>query len=153
AAYQLFVGKLHWEVDEYVAIGGGWGLVVAGGCAALTGYLTDKVGRRRVAAIASCMLGLGWIGFAQLEPYWAAHRLVKAFGIYAESCQAIWVTALIALCMDLTWPRIAGAQFSAYMALSNFSTTLGYQFSARATSWLGYQGVYVLGGIIQVAVV
>lgn len=148
----LFVGELGWEIDEYTAIGGGWGLVVGGGCAAVTGYLTDKIGRRRVAAFAAIALAAGWFTFALLQAYWTEPWLVYALGFYAEACQAIWSVALIALCMDLSWPRIAGSQFTAYMALNNFSTTLGYTFSATAMKWLSFSGVYLLAAAIQVGV-
>ncbi|HEU4613444.1 MAG TPA: MFS transporter [Kofleriaceae bacterium] len=150
--YQLFIGKLGWGVDDYTAIGGGWGLGVGCACAAGTGFLTDRFGRRRVAAIASCALALGWIAFSQLESYWAKTWFVYAVGFYSEACQAIWSVALIALCMDVSWPRVAGSQFTAYMALSNFSTTLGYQSSGRINTWLSFQHVYILAGVIQIAV-
>ncbi len=150
-AYQLFVGELGWSVEEYTAMGGGWGLLVGGGFAAITGFLTDKVGRRRVAAIAAIALAAAWAVFGQLESLWTEPWLVYALGFYAEACQAVWSVALIVLCMDLSWPRIAASQFAAYMALTNFSTTLGYQFSATAMSWLTFSGVYVLGAAIQLA--
>src|SRR5690606_20061359 len=51
--YKLFIDRLGWGVDEYTAISGGWGLAVGCACAAATGFLTDRFGRRRVAAIAS----------------------------------------------------------------------------------------------------
>jgi MFS transporter, PAT family, beta-lactamase induction signal transducer AmpG len=151
-AYQLFIGELHWEVDEYTAITGGWGLLVGGGCAAITGYLADKVGRRRIAAIASCALAAGWLFFALMKSSWDEPLLVYAMGFYETATQAILSVSLMTLCMDLSWPRIAGSQFAAYMALFNFSTTLGYQFSARAMSWLEFNGVYILAAVIQVFV-
>lgn len=150
--YRLFVGTLGWEVDEYTAIGGGWGLVVGGVCAALTGYATDRFGRRRVAAVASCALAVGWLVFAAMKGFWTEPWVVYALGFYAEACQAIWSVALIALCMDVSWPRIAGSQFTAYMALNNFSTTLGYQFSERANRWFEFHGVYIFAACVQLAV-
>jgi len=54
--------------------------------------------------------------------------------------------------MDLAWPRIAGSQFSAYMALLNFSTTLGFLFAGRANEWWTFRGVYLVGGAIQLAI-
>ena len=108
-AYQLFVGELGWSVEEYTAMGGGWGLLVGGGFAAITGFLTDKVGRRRVAAIAAIALAAAWAVFGQLESLWTEPWLVYALGFYAEACQAVWSVALIVLCMDLSWPRIAAS--------------------------------------------
>jgi len=150
--YELFIGRLGWTNEDFSAIGGGWGLVVGGGCAAITGFLTDKVGRRRVAAIAALGLAAGWIAAAALRDHWTEHWFVWVMGLYAEACLAIWSTSLIALSMDLAWPRIGGSQFSAYMALLNFGTTLGYQFSDRAMRWLSFRDVYLLAAGIQLVV-
>jgi MFS transporter, PAT family, beta-lactamase induction signal transducer AmpG len=151
-ATELFVTKLHWEVDEYAAIGGFWALIVGGICAAITGYLTDKVGRKRVAAFASCGLALGWIASALLRSYWTEHWFVYCVGLYAEACLAIWSVALFAIAMDLSWPRVAGSQFTAYMALLNVGTTQGSLFSTKALAHFEYHGVYMLAAGIQLVV-
>ncbi len=151
-ATQLFVGELKWNPASYTAIGGGWGLVVAAGCAAITGFLTDKLGRRRVAAVASCALGAAYLASGLLTSYWTEHWFVWLMGLYVEASLSIWSVALIALAMDLAWPRVAGSQFSAYMALLNFGTTLGYQFSTRAMELWEFHGVYLVAGSIQVLV-
>ena len=60
------------------------------------------------------------------------------------------MVALIALSMDLSSPSLGGSQFAGYMALSNFSTTLGYQFANTANEWWTYQGIYLLAAAWQV---
>ncbi len=149
---QLFVGELGWSYVEYTSITGGWGLAVGCTCAALTGFLTDRFGRRPIAVIASIGLAAGWIGFALAQDHWHDRTLIYALGLYEGACQAILSVALISLCMDLSWPRIAGSQFAAYMALSNFSTTLGYQFAERASSWWDFHGVYLAAAGFQLAI-
>lgn len=150
--YQLFIIKLKWRYDELAVITGGWGLVVGGVCASITGILVDRFGRRRVAAIASCAMALGWIVFSQLEPWWNVRSLVYVAGFYEAACQSILTVSLIAMCMDLTWPRIAGSQFAAFMALSNFSTTLGYQFAARVNKLWEFYGVYIAAAAVQLVI-
>jgi hypothetical protein len=54
--------------------------------------------------------------------------------------------------MDLSWPRVAGSQFTGYMALSNFSTTLGYQFAATFNKWWSFKHVYMAIAAMQLAV-
>ena len=151
-SYPLFITKLHWSYDDLAVLTGGWGLVVGGGCAAITGFLLDRFGRRRVAAVASCALALGWIAFSLLEPYWHLKPLMYALGFYDAAWQAVWSVALISLCMLLSWPKIAGSQFAAFMALSNFSTTFGYQFAASINEIWEYTGVYLIAAAIQLAV-
>lgn len=148
----LFVGELGWSYVAYTSISGGWGFAVGCTAAAITGVLTDRFGRRRVAVVASCALAAGWIAFALLDAQWTDRSFVYALGLYEGACQAVLSVALISLCMDLSWPRIAGSQFAAYMALSNFSTTLGYQFAAKANALWEFAGVYAAAGAFQLAV-
>jgi len=156
--YQLFIGRLHWTYTDLAVLTGGWGLAVGGGIAALTGFVTDKVGSRTVAAIAASAIALGWVTFAQLEPYWTDHTLVYFAGFWEATWQAALSVALIALCMDLSSPKVAGSQFAAYMALSNFSTTLGYQFGAQILNKLGgpatgFPRLYMVMAAVQLAIV
>lgn len=156
--YTLFLRKLGWTFDELAVITGGWGLLVGGVCAGLTGFLVDKLGRRTVAAIASCALAAGWITFSQLEPHWTNHTLVYVAAFWEAAWQAVWLVSLYALCMDLSSPKVAGSQFAAYMALSNFSTTLGFQFGARVLAELGgpdkgFPHLYIVMAVVQLAIV
>jgi PAT family beta-lactamase induction signal transducer AmpG len=150
--YALFVGTLEWKPEDYTTITGGWGLVVGGGAAAITGVLTDRFGRRRVAALASIGLATGWFLFAMLRAEWTNPTLIYALAFFEGACQAVLSVSLIAICMDLSWTRVGGSQFAAYMALSNFSTTLGYQFAARANELWEFHGVYIAAAIAQVAI-
>jgi PAT family beta-lactamase induction signal transducer AmpG len=152
--YTLFIGRLGWTFDQLSVITGGWGLLVGGVCAALTGFLVDWLGRRTVAAIASCALATGWLVFSQLEPHWTNHTLVYFAAFWEAAWQAIWLVSLYSLCMDLSSPKVAGSQFAAYMALSNFSTTIGYQFAARILGKLGgFVHLYIGMAIVQLALV
>jgi MFS transporter, PAT family, beta-lactamase induction signal transducer AmpG len=150
--YPLFIGKLHWTYDDLAVLTGGWGLAVGGACAAVTGFFLDRFGRRAVAAFASCMLALGWLAFSLLSDYWTSKTLVYVSGFYEAAWVGVWSVSLISLCMDLSWPRVAGSQFTAYMALSNFSTTLGYQYSATLNKWWSFEHVYIAIAVVQLAV-
>jgi PAT family beta-lactamase induction signal transducer AmpG len=150
--YSLFVATLQWDPKDYTAITGGWGLLVGGLAAGSTGKLVDWFGRRRVAAVASIALAGGWFAFAVLRDHWDSHTLAYVTGFWEANWTAVFSVALIALCMDLSWPKIGGSQFAAYMALSNFSTTLGYQFAARANELWEFHGVYFAAAALQMAI-
>jgi PAT family beta-lactamase induction signal transducer AmpG len=152
-SYPLFINRLGWTFDELAVITGGWGLVVGGVCAGLTGFLLDRFGRRAIAAIATCALAAGWFTFSQLEPHWTNHTLVYVAAFWEAAWQAIWLVSLYALCMDLSSPKVAGSQFAAYMALSNFSTTLGYQFAARILATFGFVETYIAMAVCQLAMI
>ena len=150
--FPLFIETLHWEPDKLTAITGFWALLVGGVCAASAGYLSDRFGRRRVAVIAAFALAAGWIAFSLLHDSWTNKTLIYVFAFYEAACQGVFVTVLIALAMDLSWPRIAGSQFTTYMALSNYSTTLGYLFAKRAHEWWQFPTIYLVAAAVQLAI-
>jgi MFS transporter, PAT family, beta-lactamase induction signal transducer AmpG len=151
-ATKLFVGELHWSVESYGAISGGWGLLVGGGGAAITGFLADRFGRKRVAALTSCGLAAGWIVAALMRSYWTETWFVWVIALYTEACLSIWSVSLFAIAMDLSWPRIAGSQFTVYMALLNVGTALGAQLSTRLMAHFEFHGVYIFGACLQLAI-
>ena len=146
----LFVGALGWKPEHYTAITGGWGLVVGGTAAMATGFLVDRFGRRQMAAVASLVLAGGWIVFALGRSEWTNLSFVRTLAFVEATATGVMSVSLIALCMDLSWKKIGGSQFAAYMALSNFSTTLGYQFSARAQELWDWHGIYLVAAVCQV---
>lgn len=149
----LFVGTLKWTSLQYTTITGGWGLAVGGTAAGLTGWFVDRFGRRTMAAVASFALAGGWIVFAMFPGMWNDFYFVRVLAFWESAWTAVMAVSLIALCMDLSWTKIGGSQFAAYMALSNFSTTLGYQFAATAMGWWAFEGVYLAAAVFQIAMV
>ena len=150
--FALFITKLKWTYDEYAEITGGWGLLVGCLSAAAAGQLADRFGRRRVAAIAAVGLALNWLVFAAFPGWWGNHVYIYASAMIETMFVATLSVAMITLCMDLSWPRIAATQFTAYMALSNFSTTLGYQFAATANKWWSFREIWLFAALFQIAI-
>jgi MFS transporter, PAT family, beta-lactamase induction signal transducer AmpG len=150
--YRLYVGTLGWTYKEYTALTGGWALAVGGAAAATTGFLVDRLGRKTVAATASILMALGWVVFGLLRDHWDHRELVWASGLYGQAMLGTMSVALIAMCMDLSWDKIGGSQFTAYMALSNFSVVLGQQFAVKANAWWEFHGVHWVAAAIQVMV-
>lgn len=151
--YELFLKKLGWKYHEYSAISGGWGLAIAGTAAAVTGFVVERLGRRRVAAIAGALMALGWVAFALLDDHWDVRALCWAAGLYQQVMLATLTVAMSAMCMDLTWDRVGGTQFTLYMALFNFSTVLGQQFAVKAVAMWSFQTIYLFAACVQVAII
>lgn len=150
--FALFIGELKWTSEQYSEITGGWGLLVGCLCAAAAGQLADKFGRRRVAAIASVGLATNWLVFAALPGWWSNEVYVYASSMIETMCTSTMTVAIITLCMDVSWPRIGGSQFAAYMALANFSTTFGYMFAAKANEWWTFRGIWAIAACAQLAI-
>jgi len=149
----LFVQKLEWELDDYTSMTGGPGLL-AGLLGAVTGgFLADLVGSRRLAALGCVALATLWCVFGMYESAWTDHTFVWALALSVPFCHAIVTVSLFALCMAISWPQIAGIQFTAYMALANFSTTLGFKLAGPAEATFEYWGIYLVAAALQLAVI
>ena len=148
----LYMQRLGWKDTEYAQLAGGPVLLIGLGGAVLGGILADKVGHRRLAAIASVVMALSWGGFALAEPWWPSRTFIYAVMWIEPLCLSLMTVSLFALCMDVSWSRIAATQFTAYMALSNVGTTRGYQLAGRVVDAWGYQGMFVAAAAIQLVI-
>lgn len=148
----LLIQELHWTDTEFAGLVGGPGLLIGLAGSVLGGFLADKVGHKRLAMIASVVLALGWAGFALGEALWGSRTFVYAFTLIEPLGVSVFTVSLFAICMDISSPKIAATQFTAYMALFNFSTTLGYRLAGHAAGWWDYQGIYLVAAGCQLAI-
>jgi PAT family beta-lactamase induction signal transducer AmpG len=127
-----------------------WSTVISALCCVAGGWISDRFGRRRSLAVfivgttlptfylAWAMQHAGWImpvppnqpgraipAHALLVAFWATVLVYNVF-------QGLYYGVRAALFMDITTPRVAATQFTAYMAMQNL--VIGY--SARWQGWL-----------------
>ncbi len=129
----LYTQTLGWSSQKYTSLVGGWGLLAGGLSAAAGGFVADAVGPKRLAIIAAMAMGGGWLIFSLNEGRWTDDSFIYTMSIWETAAQAMLSVSLFAVCMQVSFPAIGASQFAAYMALSNFGTTLGY----RAAGHLG----------------
>jgi PAT family beta-lactamase induction signal transducer AmpG len=152
--YPLYINELEWKAHELAEITGGWALVAGGFFAALGGSLSDSLGRRKLVLLAAIGLSANWAVFALVpRSVWDNHTYIYVTAMIENACTAMFSVGLITMCMDLSWPRIGGSQFTAYMALSNFSTTLGYQFASTAKDWWSFREIWAFAAVWQILVI
>ncbi len=149
----LFVNKLQWPAYEYRLMTGLVGLLAGLGGATAGGLLAEKVGSRRLAALGCVALAALWTIFGLSEPAWTNHTFVWIVAMIEPFCVALVTVSLFALCMSISWPQIAAMQFTSYMALANFSTTLGYKLAGPAETYLEYWGIYLVAAAVQLVVI
>lgn len=148
----LFTQDLGWDAGQYSRVVGGFGLWIGFGGSILGGFLADPIGKRRLAAIASIIMGLAWVVFALAESHWTDRPFVYALFMIEPLCQSILSVSLFALYMGLSSKEVAGSQFAAYMALLNLGSTIGLRMAGWLDDALDYSGVYLAAGAIQIAV-
>lgn len=148
---EFLVNRLH-VTQEQISY---W-IVPVDAAAALVGYvlaaaITDRLGHRRLAAIATVALGLLWVAFAFAVPLWETFAFLLVFIAVQAVITAPFRVALHALFMDLTDPVVRATQFVVFMALLNVARTVGPLVGAPLVKAVGFVGVFVAAGAFQVA--
>lgn len=143
-----------------------WSAILSAGFCVLGGWISDRLGRRRSLAlfIACTALPTFYLAWAMQQYGWilpisptAPDRPVPA----AALVQHFWIAALVhsvftglrygvgtAIFMDITTPRVAATQFTAYMAMSN----LAIAYSATWQGWFLARRGYPLTLVLDCAV-
>ena len=127
------------------------GLGLAGSIAG--GYAADRIGARRVAGLATSLLGLTWIGFSLLAPFWHSKLLVAAALLLTELFAGAMSVSLFSLFMGISWPAVAATQFTAYMALVNLSKTAGAKLVGPLREFFPMEHLYFVLGVFQLLVI
>lgn len=94
----------------------------------LVGPFIDRMGSRRVFAIALPLAGVGYIVAGLCVDYWSIWYvpLVILFGTQIMIHMAF--ICVIAIHMNICWQRISATQFAIYMAWANLSRSIGAYF-------------------------
>ncbi|MEC8874831.1 MAG: MFS transporter, partial [Candidatus Thermoplasmatota archaeon] len=95
------------------------------------GMLGDKFGVRRVAMIGFTSLAVCNAMLAVLEPFWTNTVVMTAYLIIRGLVNGVAWICVIAVCMKMTWSKVGGTQFTAYMSMFNLSGVMAYTFTGR----------------------
>jgi len=133
-----------------------WSSLISAGCCVAGGWLSDRFGRRgtlawTMAATSVPTLALAWSmhqhGWLHPIAPGTPNRPVPAVAMV----QMLWISVLVynvfqglyygirsALFMDVTTPRVAATQFTAYMALMNWAIAYTATWQGWAVEHWGY---------------
>ena len=148
--------------DTQVGLINLWSTIISATCCVAGGWISDRFGRRRSLALfvagttmptfylAWSMQQAGWImpvpttqpdrpvpSAALLSAYWTAVLVYNVF-------QGLYYGVRSALFMDITTPRVAATQFTAYMAMQNFVIAYSAQWQGWLVERWGYPRTLVL---------
>jgi PAT family beta-lactamase induction signal transducer AmpG len=154
AATVYFIQDLGWTESEFSSIMGGYGVITGMLGAAIGGILADKLGPRKMIAISSILLGLGWIGFSFAEPLWEYRRaFLLPFTAVEAFVLGVFAVSFFALAMGVSWPKVAATQFTAYMAFMNLSRVFGSKCAPVINELLEFGAIYFAMGVFQILIV
>jgi len=155
--------------DDQVAWLNLWSSVISAAFMVAGGMLSDRWGRRRTLAIYIALMSLpvlylmsvlqqhGWImPLSQKDPGRAvpAAALVTALWVatlaYAVA-QGLMYGTRSAIFMDVTNPRVAATQFTAYMALLNLNIAYSATWQGIAIEALGYPQTMLIDAVFGLA--
>ena len=138
-----------WTQQEYTTFAGGYavGLGLVGSVAG--GFIADRFGCKSIILLSSFLLGALWIGFGIETSAIESKRAVQVMLLGQELLLAILSVALFSLFMGISWPKVAATQFTAYMALMNFSTTIGSYLAGALQEYSIFQ-ILIVAGVAQI---
>jgi len=121
-----------WGDSELSVFSGSFGTLSALGVMAAGGWLSDRVGHRRLLTRVMFALGVFLVVFSGLGPWWSSRATTRsALMVWYAFDPMLSVAAMPAL-MALCRPGVEGSQFTAYMALVNLCDVLGSYLAGRA---------------------
>jgi PAT family beta-lactamase induction signal transducer AmpG len=144
--------KLGWTQEEYSTVIGGKAVFFGLGGSVFGGFLADRVGQKRLAGIASVLLGICWLVYSMTEFYWMNKSYLSYMAYLETFLTAVMTVSLFSLFMSVSWPVVAGTQFTAYMALLNVSRTIGAWLTG-AVKGVPVATIFVGAGILQISLI
>jgi len=149
----LTIQKLDWKQEEFTGFQGAVAVWFGLGGSVLGGFLADKVGARRLAMIATAVLGGVWLVFGLAPDLWDSRMVVKTMVCLEGLIYGVFAVSLFAIFMGVSWRTVAASQFTAYMAMMNLSNTGGAWCAGKLDGWLNEAQIYVAIGLAQVAII
>jgi len=152
-AVVFLIQRYQWSEAEYIAVNGNYGVWLGLAGSICGGFMADRLGARRLAGIATVLLGLVYIGFSCMQSYWSCKAFVTGFLLVQETLLSILSVSLFALFMGISWPVVAATQFTAYMALLNLSEAFGKRITGPLRDTMSVSEVYFYIGLLQIGLV
>jgi PAT family beta-lactamase induction signal transducer AmpG len=151
--------------DDQVGALNLWSSIISAGCMVVGGMLSDRLGRRRtlfvyLAGMSLPVLYLMWV--LQQHGYVMPHA--PGGPPLPELVTALWIATLVyavfqglmygtrsAIMMDITNPKVAATQFTAYMAMMNLAIAIGASWQGVAVEAWGYPVTLLVDAITGLA--
>jgi PAT family beta-lactamase induction signal transducer AmpG len=139
-----------WTKELYTQVLGGPAVLCGVAGAAAGGFLVDRLGEKTMIAVGSIGYGLCWISFYFLPYLWGSMGFIVVLLCVATFLNSVMSVGLFALFMGISWSKIGGTQFTAYMAMLNLSTSIGTKIAGPLERSLGSEQLFLVVGVASV---
>ena len=125
------IHSLRWRAADVSVLEGSW--VNAAVLVALVGggLVSDRVGAARLQRWVLGFVVLALLGLSGAAAHWGQPSVATGGIVLLSLVDPLMSVAALPLLMNLCHPRVAGSQFTTYMALINFGDVVG----AKLTGW------------------
>ena len=144
---------LGWTPEEIAHLTGGWGVLLGVTGAVVGGLILDRIGAKTIILVSSLAFGALLSALGLLESSWENRKLIYVFALSLAAVNAVIHVGLFSMYMAVSWPVVAGTQFTAYMTLLNVSMAWGQKATGAVETNLGYGTGLIAMGIFHAAAV
>jgi MFS family permease len=147
--YPLMTNQLGFSEQQIATLSTLGGAVAAFG-SIVGGFLSDRLGHRRVLLFGCLGIGISSLVFAACHSMWGNYGFQIGFGVVGGVVSGIVNAANLALFMDLTHPKLAATQFQIYMALQNTRGFWGNRLGGWTAERISAPRMFGLGALVEV---
>jgi MFS family permease len=149
----LFVRELGWTVEEFNVTKGGLILVFT-----MLGYLAGgQLGRRfggkSVIIYGALFTALTTSLWGMSESMWSSGSFMMVMWSIRTFAWGLVTINIYSLVMRVTWSEVGGTQFTAYMAMMNVSSIIGYQLTDPISSRYDYPTLFLIAAVLETFVI
>lgn len=142
-----------WSIEQYTQVEGFWASLFGFLACCVGALAAQKFGAKPIAALGLVALSIMWV-FVGLSPQslqndWVTTSVI----VLQDSFLGLVSVGLFAIYCAISSPRVAAIQFTAYMAIMNFSQSLGSKLSGFAGQYLELNQFFVVAAAIQFVLV
>lgn len=129
------IHSLRWPAKDISVLEGSWVNLLAVGVLLGGGLLSDRWGALRLQRAVLVFVVLALAGLSAAHSYWSQPAVAMGGLVLTNLIGPFMSVAALPLLMNLCDARVAGSQFTAYMALINFGDVLGAKITGWALDW------------------
>ncbi|UHG94370.1 MFS transporter [Spirosoma oryzicola] len=139
--YGLYlIREAGWTDTAVSVLSGTYGTLVALALALAGGWLSDRIGSKRLLGGMVLAMATLHVGFSLGHSGWANPAVATSGLVVRQTLEPLFSIAALPVLMGLCRPQVAGAQFAFYMALSNQADLVGIYLSgvlySQCPSWV-----------------